>query len=64
MMIAAGDKDGNDGSSLIIDPAFKSALGLAPSDRALCSQPTISRPENLPEIRALSHAVQAMVDLY
>ncbi|WP_159983862.1 IS1380 family transposase [Novosphingobium sp. 18050] len=64
MMIAAGYEDGNDASSLRIDPAFKMALGLAPSDRALCSQPTISRLENLPDTRALLHIGRAMVDLY
>lgn len=64
MMIAAGYEDGNDASSLRIDPVFKMALGLAPSDRALCSQPTISRLENLPDTRALLHMGRAMVDLY
>lgn len=64
MMIAAGYEDGNDASSLRIDPAFKMALGLAPSDRALCSQPTISRLENLPDTRALLHIGRSMVDLY
>ncbi len=53
MMIAAGYEDGNDASSLRVDPMFKLALDLAPSDRALCSQPTISRLENLPDTRAL-----------
>ena len=54
MMIAAGYEDGNDASSLRIDPMFKMALDLAPSGtRALCSQPKISRPENLSDTRAL-----------
>ena len=53
MMIAAGYEDGNDAASLRVDPMFKMALDLAPSDRALCSQPTISRLENLPDTRAL-----------
>ena len=48
-MIAAGDEDGNDASSLRSDPMFK----MAPSDRELCSQSTISRLENLPDARAL-----------
>ena len=51
MMIAAGFEDGNDASSLRVDPMFKMALDLAPSGRALCSQPTISRLENLPDTR-------------
>lgn len=64
MMIAAGYEDGNDASSLRVDPMFKLALDLAPSDRALCSQPTISRLENLPDTRALLGMGRAMVDLY
>lgn len=64
MMIASGYEDGNDASSLRVDPMFKMALDLAPSDRALCSQPTISRLENLPDTRALLKMRRAMVDLY
>jgi hypothetical protein len=63
-MIAAGYEDGNDASSLRFDPMFKMALDLTPSDRQLCSQPTISRMENLPDIRALLRMGRAMVDLY
>ena len=40
------------------------ALDLAPSDRELCSQSTISRLENLPDVRALLRMGRAMVDLY
>jgi hypothetical protein len=43
LMIAAGYEDGNDASSLRADPMFKMALDVLPSDRELCSQPTISR---------------------
>jgi hypothetical protein len=43
---------------------FKMALDLAPSDRELCSQSTISRLENLPDARALLSMGRAMVDLY
>lgn len=65
MMIAAGYEDGNDASSLRVDPMFKLALDLTPSGtRALCSQPTISRLENLPDTRALLRMGRAMVDLY
>ena len=64
MMIAAGYEDGNDASCLRVDPMFKMALDLTPSDRALCSQPTISRLENLPDTRALLRMGRAMVDLY
>lgn len=64
MMIAAGYEDGNDAASLRVGPMFKMALDLAPCDRALCSQPTISRLENLPDIRALLRMGRAIVDLY
>jgi hypothetical protein len=40
---------------------FKMALDLSPSDRELCSQPTISRLENLPDARALLRLGRAMV---
>ncbi len=64
LMIAAGYEDGNDANSLRSDPMFKMALDLTPSDRELCSQPTISRLENLPDARALLRMGRAMVDLY
>jgi hypothetical protein len=51
LMIAAGYEDGNDADSLRRDPAFKLALGRLPDGAALCSQPTISRLENLPRPR-------------
>ena len=64
LMIAAGYEDGNDADTLRGDPMFKMALDLLPSDRELCSQPTISRLENLPDARALLRLGRAMVDLY
>jgi Transposase DDE domain group 1 len=64
LMIAAGYEDGNDADTLRCDPMFKMALDLTPSDRQLCSQPTISRLENLPDARALLRMGRAMVDLY
>jgi hypothetical protein len=64
LMIAAGYEDGNDASTLRDDPMFKMALDLAPSDRELCSQSTISRLENLPDTRTLLRMGYAMVDLY
>ncbi len=64
LMIAAGYEDGNDANCLRSDPMFKMALDLTPSDRELCSQSTISRLENLPEVRALLRMGRAMVDLY
>jgi hypothetical protein len=64
LMIAAGYADGNDADSLRHDPAFKLALGHLPDGAALCSQPTISRLENLPRPRDLLRMGQAMVGLY
>jgi hypothetical protein len=64
LMIAAGYEDGNDASDLRRDPLFKMALDLAPSDRELCSQPTLSRLENRPDVRSLLRMGRAMVDLY
>jgi Transposase DDE domain group 1 len=64
LMIAAGYEDGNDASTLRDDPMFKMAMDLAPSDRELCSQSTISRLENLPDTRTLLRMGRAMVDLY
>ena len=64
LMIAAGYEDANDAASLRHDPAFKLALGRLPDAPALCSQPTISRLENLPRPRELLRMGQAMVGLY
>ena len=64
LMIAAGYEDGNDANNLRVDPMFKMAHDLAPSDHELCSQSTISRLENLPNVRALLRMGRAMVDLY
>jgi Transposase DDE domain group 1 len=64
LMIGAGYEDGNDAGALRSDPMFKMALDLAPSDRELCSQSTISRLENLPDARALLRMGRAMIDLY
>ena len=64
LMIAAGYEDGNDADSLRSDPMFKLAIGRLPTDGDLCSQPTISRLENLPDARALLRMGRAMVDHY
>jgi hypothetical protein len=64
LMIAAGYEDGNDAASLRHDPAFKLALGQLPQGAALCSQPTISRLENLPQPRDLLRMGRAMVAQY
>ena len=63
-MIAAGYEDANNADSLRHDPAFKLALGRLPDAAALCSQPTISRLENLPRPHDLRPMSQVMVALY
>ncbi len=64
LMIAGGYEDGNDANSLRVDPIFKMAHDLSPSERDLCSQSTISRLENLPDVRTLLRMGRAMIDLY
>ena len=64
LMIASGYEDGNDAGRLRGDPMFKLAMGRLPDDAGLCSQPTISRLENLPSARALVRMGRAMVDHY
>ena len=64
LMIAAGYEDGNDADRLRTDPMFKLAMARLGDEAALCSQPTLSRLENLPDTRALLRMGQAMVDLY
>ena len=64
LMIAGGYEDGNDANSLRVDPVFKMAHDLSPSERDLCLQSTISRLENLPDARALLRMGRAMIDLY
>jgi len=64
LMIAAGYEDGNDADRLRTDPMFKLAMARLEDGTALCSQPTISRLENLPDTRTLLRMGQAMVDLY
>lgn len=63
--IACGYEDANDLGTLRQDPAFKLACGRLPETEGdLCSQPTMSRLENMPtesEIRALH---RALIDLY
>src|SRR5579864_4097333 len=65
LLIAAGYPDGNDCDALRSDPAFKMAVGRLPeSGKDLCSQPTISRLENLPGPTALERMMAAMVELF
>jgi len=64
LMIAAGYEDGNDADTLRRDSMFKLALDRLPSDEELCSQSTISRLENLPDVRALLRLGRALVEQY
>ena len=64
LMIAAGYEDGNDADALRRDPMFKLALDRLPSGEELCSQSTISRLENLPDLRALLRLGRALVEQY
>src|SRR5580700_6806618 len=65
MLIAAGYPDGNDCDALRSDPVFKMAVGRLPeSGEDLCSQPSISRLENLPGPVALKRMLAAMVELF
>lgn len=65
LLIACGYPDGNDCDALRADPAFKMAVGRLPESGAdLCSQPTVSRLENLPGRVALARMMAAMVDLF
>src|SRR5450432_3006204 len=62
LLIACGYPDGNDCDTLRRDPAFKMAVGRLPESGAdLCSQPTISRLENLPGPIALKRMMAAMM---
>jgi hypothetical protein len=63
LAIVAGYPDGND--VLRGDPVFKMALDRPPvSGPALCSQPTVSRVENMPRRPELYRMAKAMLDLY
>jgi hypothetical protein len=64
LMIAAGYQDSNDADALRRDPMFKLALDRLPSDDELCSQSTISRLENLPDVRALLRLGRALIEQY
>jgi hypothetical protein len=65
LAIAAGYPDANDCDTLRKDPAFKMAVGRLPETGAdLCSQPTMTRLENLPGRVALKRMMAAMVDLF
>jgi hypothetical protein len=63
--IACGYEDADDLDRLRFDPALKLACGRLPdTGRDLCSQPTVSRWENAPNLRDLIRLMGVMVDLY
>src|SRR5919112_1589720 len=65
LLIAAGYPDADDCDALRTNPAFKMAIGRLPESGAdLCSQPTMSRLENLPGPIALKRMMAAMVELF
>ena len=65
LAIACGYEDADDLDHLRTDPGFKLACGRLPdSGGDLCSQPTVSRWENAPNLREVIRMTYAMVDLY
>jgi hypothetical protein len=63
--IACGYEDGNDLDHLRRDPAFKLACGRLPdTGQDLCSQPTLSRLENAPDLREVIRLSYALVDMW
>ncbi|MDN2584333.1 IS1380 family transposase [Aquibium sp. ELW1220] len=65
LAIACGYEDANDLDRLRNDPAFKLACGRLPDTGLdLCSQPTLSRTENLPDLRTVIRLSNVLVDLW
>lgn len=65
LAIACGWEDADDLDTLRFDPAFKLACGRLPdSGRDLCSQPTVSRWENAPDLREILRLMAVMVDVW
>ena len=63
--IACGYEDACDLNTLRCDPAFKLACGRLPElGRDLCSQPTVSRWENAPDLRSVIRLGRALLDLW
>lgn len=63
--IACGYEDGDDLDALRTDPAFKIACGRPPeSGDDLCSQPTVSRFENAPDVRDVIRLTYGLVDAF
>jgi Transposase DDE domain group 1 len=65
LAIACGYEDANDLDRLRGDPAFKLACGRLPdSGEDLCSQPTVSRWENAPDLKTIVRLTYALVDAW
>lgn len=65
LAIACGYEDADDCDSLRSDPLFKLAVGRAPESGApLCSQPTMSRLENMPSRAQAARMTAALVDTF
>jgi hypothetical protein len=65
LAIACGYEDANDLNRLRGDPAFKLACGRLPeSGGELCSQPTVSRWENAPDLKTIIRLTYALVDAW
>ena len=65
LAIACGYEDADDLDHLRNDPGFKLACARLPDSGAdLCSQPTVSRWENAPDLREVVRLSYAMVDIY
>jgi hypothetical protein len=65
LAIACGYEDANDLDRLRGDAAFKLACGRLPdSGGDLCSQPTVSRWENAPDLKTIIRLTYAMVDAW
>ena len=64
LMISSDYEDGNDATAMRSDPAFKLAQDVLPSGPDLASQPTLSRLENWPDLRALLRMGKALINLY
>lgn len=65
LAIACGNEDADDCDALRCDPLFKLSVGRAPeSGDPLCSQPTMSRLENMASKIEAARMTAAMVDMF
>ena len=65
LAIACGYEDADDCDSLRFDPLFKLAVGRAPeSGPDLCSQPTMSRLENMPSRIEAARMMVALIGIF